>query len=440
MRAIIAMTKSGGIGYKGVLPWNIPEELSIFRTITDGCKILVGNKTAKTLPRLKNRKVYCLSHNHRVKYMNDEKHVNSFNSVPSDCIVCGGAIIYDYFFKNNLIDKVYLSVIKKEYEYDTCFDLSNFENFVITEMKEYDEFYHYILERTYSEEKQYLDILKNILSTASMRDTRNSETLSVFNTNMCFNLEKGFPLLTTKKMFVRGILEELFFFLLGKTDSKELEDKNVNIWKGNTSREFLDNNNFSNRREGIMGEMYGYQWRFFNAKYNEETGLPQEGSVGVDQLKYVVDLINTDPTSRRILMTTYNPEQMFNGVLFPCHSLIIQFYVRDNKYLDMFAYNRSSDVFLGLPFNIASYAFLLHIVANMTSKVAGKLHITLGDTHIYKNHIDVCKEQMDRIPYKFPQLVIDKQITLDNLNELKVSDFIINNYNHHSSLKAEMIA
>lgn len=289
-------------------------------------------------------------------------------------------------------------------------------------------------------EYQYLNLVKKVLETGQERQTRNSIVKSLFNYNMVFDMKEGFPLITTKKMFWRGIVEELLFFLSGKTDTKILEEKGISIWKGNTSREFLDSIGMKNRKEMLMGPMYGYQWRFFNAEYNEKTGVPLDNKWHPDQIRHIIDIIKKDPFSRRIMMTSYNPEQVHLGVLYPCHSIVLQFYVREvegKKYLDMFCYNRSSDLFLGLPFNISSSALLLCIIANITDIEPGVLYISCGDVHIYQNHYDTCKEQLTREPYPFPKLVINKKLELDKIN---YEDFALENYICHPSIKAEMTA
>ena len=286
---------------------------------------------------------------------------------------------------------------------------------------------------------QYQELLATVLK-AEKRVTRNSVTRSVFGKQLTIDLSVGYPLLTTKKMPFKTITEELLFFLRGETDSKKLENKGINIWKGNTSREFLNSLGMHDRQEGLMGPMYGFNWRYYGSDYDEKTGTSVESSTSsFDQLAYVVNLIKTDPNSRRIIMTTYNPSTANQGVLYPCHSLVIQFYVRDNK-LDMTCYNRSSDVFLGLPFNIASSALLCHIVANMTGLSPGMLYLFLGDVHLYENHTEQAKIQLERSPYTLPALRIVKNITLENIPNLTVDDFILENYNSHSRLVAEMVA
>jgi dihydrofolate reductase/thymidylate synthase len=264
---------------------------------------------------------------------------------------------------------------------------------------------------------------------------------------MKFDLRNGFPLLTTKKMFLRGIIEEFLFFLRGDTDSTILSEKGIRIWEKNTSDEFISSLGLPYAK-GVMGPMYGYQWRFYNAEYTLANGRPtnkqginKEGinKEGIDQLADVVHLIKNDPTSRRILMTTYNPEQASLGVLYPCHSITIQFYVQ-NEFLDMFCYNRSQDFFLGVPFNIAPSSLLLMIVAKLTNKTPRFFYITMGDSHIYSEHISQVEMQIKRMPFAFPTLQIPDIKELKEIDSLTAKDFILSDYKFHSQIQAEMIA
>ena len=288
------------------------------------------------------------------------------------------------------------------------------------------------------QEQAYLSLLQDILTNGDHRDTRNGTTLSLFSKTLSFDLRDGFPLLTTKRMFFRGIVEELLFFIRGQTDSKLLENKGVNIWRPNTSRSFLDNLEMTTRPEGIMGPLYGYQWRHYNAPYDESTGTPL--TPGIDQLQHVVDTIKTDPHSRRILLTTYNPLQASQGVLYPCHSIVNQFYV-SRGILHMSCYNRSQDTFLGTPFNIASSALLLTLISALTELTPGVLTMNLGDVHIYEPHIELVKEQVSRTPFPFPKLILSKQVrSLADVERLEASDFLIEDYNYCPAIKAEMVA
>ena len=296
------------------------------------------------------------------------------------------------------------------------------------------------------EEIAYLDILRDLITKGNERQTRNSITKSLFSRNLTFDLNNGFPLLTTKKMFFRGIFEELMFFIRGNTNTKILEERGVKIWKDNTTRTFLDNVGLNHYQEGDMGPMYGYQLRFFNANYKDcnDNYLNK----GVDQLKYVIDTILKDPFSRRIIMTTFNPAQVNEGCLFPCHSLMIQFYIREENdiyYLSQQNYIRSNDIFLGNPYNIASFALMSYLLCHHLNYITKSnkykpdmLYITLGDYHLYKDHYEAAQEQINRTPYPFPQLNIKKYH--DNIEDYEYEDIEMINYMSHPAIKTQMIA
>ncbi len=289
------------------------------------------------------------------------------------------------------------------------------------------------------DEMKYLELLNDILLNGDFRQTRNGFTYSLFGRSLKFNLKNQFPLLTTKKMFFRGIIEELLFFIRGETDSKILENKNINIWKGNTSNEFIQSRNL-NYREGDMGPMYGFNWIHYGVKYE---GCDKDyGSEGINQIQKVIELIKNDPSSRRILMTTFNPSNAEEGVLYPCHGIVVQFYVREEnnkKYLSCIVYIRSNDMFLGSPFNISSYAALVYIFCKELGDdyYPDELIMNIGDVHIYEEHINACLEQIERTPYPFPQLEIKNYSQMKNL---KFEDFVLHNYKSFESIKAQMKA
>ena len=449
MNLIIEIDMNGGIGLQNKLPWCIPEELKIFKNKTLNNMVVMGKNTYNSLPlQLKNRNVFVVSSSMSFdKCM--ENVLEEYSRTGQTIWIAGGKYVYEKILKNYDIDEIHVSIIKDTFECDTFIDKKIlFQHCVIKEKTKHERFNHYVL--TYDKknsvhcDRQYLNLLENVLMNGNIRNTRNSLVKSIFCQHMSFDMKMGFPLLTTKKMFWKGILEEFIFFIKGETNSKLLEEKGVNIWKGNTNKKFLNKLQFYNRPEGMMGPMYGYQWRFYGAKYNELTGKPCNSTDGIDQLMNVIEDIKNNPTSRRILLTDYNPVQVDEGVLPPCHSIIVQFYVNDDE-LDMFCYNRSSDLFLGLPFNIASSSLLLHLVAKLTNKKANYLHLSLGDCHIYENHYSSVEEQLSifRQPYKLPSLSIslpNDKGTKEVLEHLTSECFTLDNYTSHSLIKSEMIA
>lgn len=452
---ILCVDQNFGLGKDNKLVWKCSEELKLFKSKTLKKTIVVGRKTFDSLPKLYDRDIIVLTKNKNYKLNElDEEKIHIINDVYKinyvkkyeDVWVCGGNCVYETFLKNNLIKNIHISILKKVYDCDTYFDKKLLEKFIIKEYKKYDEFDHYILEINNDNllsEFNYLKLLNNVMTNGVERIGRNGITRSLFCENLKFDLRNGFPLLTTKKMFFRGIVEELLFFIRGDTNTKYLEEKKINIWKGNTNKEFLKMKNLP-YSEGVMGPMYGWQWRKFNQEYKlDKDGYPElfnKDEKSIDQLKNVIDLIKKDPNSRRILMTTYNPIQSEEGVLYPCHSIVLQFYVEDG-YIDMFCFNRSSDTFLGLPFNIASSSLLLIIIAKCCNLIPRYFNLTLGDCHVYKEHYDCVYEQINRIPWKFPNLNINKKIeTIEDIDNLNYYDFELIEYNSHPSIITKMMS
>lgn len=445
---IVACNSNNGIGYDGRIPWKCEEDLKFFKETTMNKPIIVGRKTAESLPYLPNREVLCLTKHGRLnKDLNNCRIFTRLIDILSYCekykddivYVCGGESIYKLFLEHNLIKTCLVSYIPDNSICDKFFYIDE-DKFKSVTIKDFDTFI--LTKYTYynREEEDYLNLLREVLEKGKIKQGRNGNTYSLFGKTLTFDLRKGFPLLTTKQMFLRGIIEELLFFLRGDTDSTKLEEKNISIWKGNTNREFLDTHNFKERKEGLMGPMYGYQWRNFNSRYDEKTGKP--ANQGFDQLKNLIDRIKKDKESRRHLMTDFNPLQADEGVLFPCHSIILHFNV-DDDHLDMSCYNRSQDLFLGTPFNIASSALLLMIISNVCELKPGKMILNLGDCHIYdkSDHIQSVKTQIERFPFPFPKLELWKDLkNINDIENLTIEDFRLYSYNHHEKLKALMVA
>lgn len=271
----------------------------------------------------------------------------------------------------------------------------------------------------------YLNALKSILEVGERRDTRNGSTISCFGVSMSFDITSRFPLLTTKHMAWNSIVTELLWFISGTTNSKILEEQGNNIWKGNSSREYLDSIGLDLYPEGECGPIYGHQWRNFNSN-------------GIDQLAMVIDMIKNNPTSRRIFMSAWNPSQQHLMCLPPCH-VSYQFYVSNDDYLDCIMYQRSGDMFLGVPFNIASTALLVYIIAKLTKKKPRYMTIHIGDAHIYREHYLPVFDQLNRRPLEAPTVEIDipEDFTIDDIRKEHIK---LNDYVHHERLKAPMKA
>ena len=278
----------------------------------------------------------------------------------------------------------------------------------------------------------YLNLLREVLDNGALRNSRAGDTLSVFGRILKFNLNDEFPLLTTKRTFWRGIAEELLWFITGSTNANQLREKNIHIWDGNTTREFLDNLGLQHLPEGDLGELYGFQWRHFGAEYTNMNA--DYTGKGFDQLRDVINKIKNTPNDRRIMITALNPASVKNAVLAPCH-VMCQFNVANGK-LNSTLYQRSCDMFLGVPFNIASYALLTNLIAHSCGLKPGEFTHFLADTHIYTNHIEQVRTQLERTPYKFPTL--EFMCDAKDIDDYTMDDFKIVNYKCHPSIKAEM--
>lgn len=261
--------------------------------------------------------------------------------------------------------------------------------------------------------KQYLDLLRHILDNGVVKgDRTGTGTMSTFGYQMRFNLEEGFPLVTTKKLHLKSIIHELLWFLNGDTNVKYLQDNGVRIW------------NEWARPDGSLGPIYGYQWRSW----------PDYNGGHIDQIRQAVDDIKNNPDSRRIIVNAWNVAQLPDMALAPCHAFF-QFYVANGK-LSLQLYQRSADIFLGVPFNIASYALLLQMMAQVTGLKAGDFIHTLGDAHIYLNHLEQVKLQLSREPRDLPQMRINPDVK--DIFDFKFEDFKLVNYNPHPHIAGKV--
>ena len=289
----------------------------------------------------------------------------------------------------------------------------------------------------YHEENQYLNLLDDILSSNSEFIGRNGKTLSVYGSAMHFSLEHNkLPLITTKKVAWKTCLRELLWFIRGNTNNKLLKEQKVHIWDANGSREFLDSRGLYNNNEDDLGPIYGFQWRHFNADY--ESCTTDYTNKGIDQLAEVISTLK-DPklrNSRRMIISAWNPCQLNNMALPPCH-IMMQFNIKDNNKLSCSMYQRSNDEACGTCFNIASYSFLTHLLAFHCDLEPYEFIYYKGNCHIYEEHISNIKIQLQRKPYEFPTLqIINKR---ENINDYNESDFIVSNYKYHDPLEFKMV-
>lgn len=291
----------------------------------------------------------------------------------------------------------------------------------------------------FENEVGYLNLLKETLKEGEIKTTRNGVVYSKFGCMIKFNDINNFPLLTTKKMFFRGIVEELLWFLRGSTDANELKAKKINIWTGNSTREYLDSVGLTEYKEGELGPVYGWQWRKFGEDYsNSETK-------GKDQIRYILEELMKPDNSRRAVLSGWNPVDLNKMALPPCHILYI--FNKTSKGLSCHMTLRSSDLFLGLPFNIASTALLTQILATVLNIEISEICLSICDAHIYQEHVEQIDKQVLLVPYDLPKLIIKKfppqvDSSIDEkinwIESLKYEDFELKDYLSHPSLPAIM--
>jgi thymidylate synthase len=298
-------------------------------------------------------------------------------------------------------------------------------------------------------EQAYLDLVKEILEHGEERDGRNGKTLSLFSRRLEFNVGRdGFPLLTTKRVFWRAVVEELLWFLRGSTDTRELSVKGIHIWDGNSTREFLDSVGLRDIAEGNIGMGYGHQWRNFGGDLPGDKDEQQATMLGVDQLYHVLYQLTHNPHGRRAVLSAWNPQQLQRAALPPCHVLYI-FYIGRNG-LSCQMTQRSGDVCAGVPFNIASTALFTSILAHLLGIEVDRVILDIADAHIYAEHVENAKIQVTREPRLFPKLDIKRGAApalatktdqkIDWIESLTFDDFELRGYEPHPPLKYEMIA
>lgn len=456
---IVAATEGKlGIGSNGVLPWKLPTEWKYFidttSTTVDEKKknvVVMGRKCwAEIKKPLKNRVNIVLSRNKEFQTgHNDVKvftsftesleHIKTLENVER-IFILGGTELYKEALDHPQCKKLYFTKIMKQFECDTFFPKWDETKWILDETYHQNETiiengvaYKFQLYLKKHEEYQYLHLIKHVLENGIEKmDRTGVGTIGVFGHQFRFDLRYQFPLLTTKRVFWKGVVEELLWFIQGNTNANDLTNKGVKIWEGNGSREFLDSRGLKDREVGDLGPVYGFQWRFWGAEY-KDFKTDYKGK-GIDQLKSCIEMIKKDPSSRRIVMSAWNPSDLDKMALPPCH-MFCQFFVANGE-LSCMMYQRSCDLGLGVPFNIASYSLLTYMVAHICGLKPGEFIHVLGDAHVYKNHIDSLKEQITRTPNDFPKLIL--KTNAKSIDEFKFDDFILEGYNPQSTIKMKM--
>lgn len=453
-----------GIGYKGDLLCRVPEDLANFKTMTMGHFVIMGRKTwdslsVKPLPGrtnivLSKTKTFTVEEDTFFMTFGQLKHLID----PAErYFVIGGQQIFKLFMDDADFypKRLFLTHIKtKVTDVDTWLGSSFLDNYKLTGFSQeltsktgvkY-QYLYYNFSQERSQEYSYLGLMKQILNSGNHREDRTGTgTISLFGTSLRFDISESIPLLTTKRVPFGVVIKELLWFLRGDTDAKILQNQGVKIWDGNTSREFLDKRGLNHYPEGVLGAGYGWQIRHQGASYDQkfaDTSKFDSSEIGgVDQLEYIVNLLKTDPFSRRIMMSYWNPSDFDKTALLPCH-FSCQFYVELNKNgqkeLSCQFTMRSTDGLLGLPVNLVSYSVLTYILAKKCDMIPKEIIFIGGDTHIYKNHVLQVTEQLTRKVRSFPCLSLDDSIKHKDWYDINPEDFDIFGYFSHPSIKAPM--
>ncbi len=460
---IVAVDDNNGIAKNGNIPWLDTaagkRDLKFFRDTTIGGTVIMGRKTYLSIgkPLAKRTNIVVSSSMEPTK---DVSIVRTFEDALKvagalgwPVYVIGGAQLYATALVHPNLDRIIVSSIGGDFKCDQFFPQTPRYRFTLYHANE-DGLAH--LDGVYKiwnpSETRYLELLGRLLKAPLRQNRTGVPTRGLFAEQLRFNLMAGatpvLPLLTTKKVPLRLILVELIWFLRGSTTTEYLQEQKCKIWDDNTTREFLDGRGLTNYQVGETGPIYGYQWRRWNEKY---TGVGNNGDVlgtqgevlrpqpttsqGQDQLQRVIETLKTNPFDRRMIVSAWNPEQIDQMVLPPCH-WSFQFYVTDDRRLCCLMNMRSADVALGVPFNIASYGVLTHVIAGIVGLTPGELVISMADCHIYENHIDGIKMQLERSPRLFPEILVPKFNNIDEF--VSPSQIKISEYYPHDSIAFKM--
>jgi dihydrofolate reductase/thymidylate synthase len=454
------------IGFDNKLLYHLPEDLKNFKNITYGNTVVMGYNTWSSLPKkpLPGRTNIVLTTKKVSEKFKDTIFI-TLSQFKSSCpmnsnekyFLIGGGEIYKLFLQDEYLKpkKMILTHIEPEIstESDTFLDPGLIKDYKITGYSELFSglnlkyrYIYYSLSGDFNQEYTYLRFLTEIREEGISRDDRTGTgTLSLFGNQMKFDISNSSPLLTTKRINFTSVLEELLWMCRGDTNSKILNEKGIKIWDGNTSREFLDSQGLFHYPEGVLGPQYGFLWRHFGAKYDSsfsDTSKCDTSKIGgFDQLKYIENLLKTDPFSRRIMLTAWSPDRLDEQCLPSCH-FNCQFYVTldDNgdKNLSCMFNMRSNDMFLGNPYNLVGYTVLTYILAKRCDMKPKELVYSCGDSHIYKNHLDSVSQQLLRSPRGHPCLELDDSLKTKDWSKMTSEDFKLIGYFPYPVLKAKM--
>jgi len=480
---IVCCDNQNGIGKNGTMPWKFTKVIKHFRTLTIGNSyindksgldkyniVVMGKKTYESISpsimntkHLKNRINIVLSKsikptekyeledfnyiiNNPIYFNNIDFmliYINTISPFTNECFIIGGSQIYNIFLNLKLVNKIFLTKISDFYNCDIKFDFNKYikqfeliESSYFRDVDQNTRVLKSLLYCVYSynnkEENKFINTVHKILNKGVYNlDRSKVGTLSIFGKSFTYDIRNyRLPLFTHRKIYLKGIVEELLFFISGSTNTKILEEKGVNIWKGHTSREFLDSRGLTYLEEGDMGLGYSHQLRNWGGNHINK---------GIDQLEYVINEIKNNPTSRRILFSYWNPSDLEKTALPPCH-LLYQFHVNiDTEELSCSFYQRSNDFCLASNYNVCSAAILTFMLCKICNLKPGKIIHNIGNIHIYLNQIEVVKEFIKNKPYNAPLLFIDDpDKEIKKIEDFKYEHFKLLFYKSHKKYKIPM--
>lgn len=439
---IFAIDAKGGYGKDMSIPWKNKDDMQNFRQKTQDSVIIMGKNTWLSLPQrpLEKRINIVVSKSlcdYPLTFGSLSEALKVAKSFQKEIFIIGGASLIYEALRNKEFNKLYLTILDDQYECDRFLDLP-LDRFNIESVKKITQGKIFTLTGKFwnQHDNTYLSLVSEILKEGSERQDRTGTgTLSSFGKQIKFDLSHNVPLLSTKYVPWKTCIKELLWFLKGQTDSNILSEQGVTIWNGNTSREFLDSRGLSHLPVGDIGAGYGFQWRHFGAEYTD--CLSDYNDKGFDQIEFVINELKTNPHSRRIFMSAWNPAFMHKMALPPCH-VSCQFYVNDSNELSCHMYQRSADVFLGLPFNIFSYSVLTYYLAKICGMKPKELIISLGDCHLYKDHINQVMCQLQQLSYEPARLNVKDSVLENTIEQLSIDDFELLDYKSNKKLYAKM--
>lgn len=452
---VVAVDDKNGIGKGNTIPWHDANDMKHFAKLTTTVKdptkqnaVIMGYRTRQSIGRDLPNRVNIVLDRTSGQIITYESAVNLLlqRDDIETIFIIGGHSVYERALADLKCTELYMTRIAGDFDCDTFFPPFRSEEWIVVDGEQglrrrrtEDEWKRHFTNR---DEVQYLNLLRDVMETGTVKPDRTGVgTKEIIGAMMRFNLRDGqLPLFTTKLTRLGAIIKELLWMIRGQTDASILAKQGVHIWDGNTSREFLDKRGLAHYAVGDIGPAYGYQWRHYDAKY---AGCKEQAQGGIDQLQRAIDILKLPDDKRREydrrnIVTAWNPNQLHEMALPPC-PILVQFVREPGDYVSILVYQRSADLILGVPFNVAGYALLLHMVAHLCGLRTKELIWMGGCVHIYSNHLLAAQEQSNRVPYAFPTVSFRRsRKEISSIDNFQLDDIELRHYYHHAPINVPM--